>query len=53
MERLLSDNGFPCQVWAQTLSRLLPEESEIEPLRAGRGTDAFVVVKGKSSLPDN
>jgi SAM-dependent methyltransferase len=46
VERLLRDSGFPCQVWAQTLSRLLPEMSEIEPLRAGRGNGAFVVVRG-------
>jgi SAM-dependent methyltransferase len=50
VERLLSNNGFPCQVWAQTLSRLLPEMSEIEPLRAGRGTGAFVVVRGMALL---
>jgi diguanylate cyclase (GGDEF)-like protein/PAS domain S-box-containing protein len=52
VERLLSDNGFPCQVWVQTLSGLLPEISEIEPMRAGRGNNAFVVVRGMASLHD-
>lgn len=52
VERLLHDNGFPCQVWGQTLSRPLVEIREIEPLRAGRGSDAFVVVKGMASLHD-
>jgi diguanylate cyclase (GGDEF)-like protein/PAS domain S-box-containing protein len=52
VERLLRDSGFPCQVWVQTLSRLLPEMNEIEPLRTGSGTDGFVVVKGTASLHD-
>jgi SAM-dependent methyltransferase len=46
VERLLKDNGFPCQVRVQTLSRPLPEVSEIEPISAGRGSAAFIVVKG-------
>jgi ubiquinone/menaquinone biosynthesis C-methylase UbiE len=50
VERLLNDSGFPCQVWVQTLSGLLPEMSEIEPLHAGRGTGAFVAVRGMALL---
>ncbi len=51
VERLRCDCGFPCQVWVQTLSGLLPETGEIEPLRAGCGTGAFVVVRGMVSAP--
>jgi hypothetical protein len=50
VERLLNDSGFPCQVWVQTLSGLLPEMSEIEPLHAGRGTGASVAVRGLASV---
>ncbi len=46
VEHLLNESGFPCQVWVQTLSRPLPEVSEIEPISAGRGSGAFIVVKG-------
>jgi SAM-dependent methyltransferase len=49
VERLLCDSGFPCQVWVQTLSGLLPEMREIEPLHAGRGTGAFVAVRGMAT----
>jgi len=49
VERLLCDCGFPCQVWVQTLSGLLPEMREIEPLHAGRGTGAFVAVRGMAT----
>lgn len=52
VEHLLRDNGFPSQVWGQTLSRPLVEIREIEPLHAGRGSDAFVLVKGMASLHD-
>jgi SAM-dependent methyltransferase len=45
VERLLGAAGFGAPVWAQTLSRPLAEIREIEPLRAGRGQGAFVVVK--------
>lgn len=46
VESLLRNCGFPCQVWVQTLSRPLSEVREIEPLQPGRGTGAFVVVRG-------
>jgi SAM-dependent methyltransferase len=42
--RLLHDAGFTVDAWGQTLARPLPEIREIEPLRRGRGSDAFVVV---------
>ena len=44
VEQLLLKTGFSIGVWAQTLSRPLPETREIEALRAGRGQCAFVVV---------
>jgi SAM-dependent methyltransferase len=50
VERLLSDSGFPCQIWVQTLSGLLSEMSEIEPLHAGSGAGAFVAVRGMASV---
>lgn len=45
VERLLGEAGFGAPVWAQTLSRPLPEIREIEPLRPGRGQGSFVVVR--------
>ncbi len=42
---LLRDTGFTEPVWVQTLSKTLDETREIEPLRAGYGQGAFVVVK--------
>lgn len=42
--RLLIAGGLRIDAWAQTLTGLLPETQEIEPLRAGRGQGAFVVV---------
>jgi SAM-dependent methyltransferase len=42
--QLLSDAGFAIDAWGQTLAHPLPETSGIEPLRAGRGQCAFVVV---------
>jgi SAM-dependent methyltransferase len=45
VDRLLRDTGFAEPIWAQTLSAPLDEIREIEPLRAGRGQGAFVVVK--------
>jgi ubiquinone/menaquinone biosynthesis C-methylase UbiE len=50
VERLLCDCGFPCQVWVQTLSGLLPEMREIEPLHAGWGTGTFVAVRGMATV---
>ncbi len=43
--QLLRDTGFTEPVWVQTLSKTLDETREIEPLRAGYGQGAFVVVK--------
>jgi SAM-dependent methyltransferase len=42
--RLLPAAGFAISAWGQTLAHPLPETREIEPLRAGRGQCAFVVV---------
>ena len=49
VERLLRDTGFTGSVWVQTLSKPLEETQEIEPLHAGRGQGAFVVVKVRRS----
>ena len=45
VEQLLHDTGFTETVWVQTLSKTLDETHDIEPLRAGYGQGAFVVVK--------
>lgn len=45
VKQLLCDTGYTEPVWVQTLSRTLDETREIEPLRAGYGQRAFVVVK--------
>ena len=45
VEQLLRDTGFTEPVWVQTLSKTLDETREIEPLRAGYGQGAFVVIK--------
>ena len=47
VERLLFDTGFGAPVWAQTLCRPLAEIRAIEPVRAGRGEGAFVVVRAE------
>ena len=44
VERLLPEAGFAISAWGQTLAHPLLETREIEPLRAGRGQCAFVVV---------
>lgn len=44
VERLLPEAGFAISAWGQTLAHPLPVTREIEPLRAGRGQCAFVVV---------
>jgi len=49
VEQLLRDTGFTKPVWVQTLSKMLDETREIEPLHTGRGQGAFVVVKTKRS----
>lgn len=48
VERLLVDAGFVIEHWAQTLTRPLAETGDIEPLRAGRGRGAFVVVAARN-----
>lgn len=45
VNQLLRDTGFANFVWVQTLSKMLDETDEIEPLRIGYGQGAFVVVK--------
>lgn len=45
VKHLLHDAGFTQPVWVQTLSTNLEETHEIEPLRAGYGQGAFVVVR--------
>ncbi|GLI32839.1 class I SAM-dependent methyltransferase [Desulforhabdus amnigena] len=42
--QLLLEAGFAVGTWGQTLAHPLAETREIEPLRAGRGQCAFVVV---------
>jgi ubiquinone/menaquinone biosynthesis C-methylase UbiE len=49
VEQLLHDIGFTELVWVQTLSKTVDETREVEPLRAGRGQGAFVVVKARRS----
>ncbi len=49
VEQLLSDTGFSRTTWVQTLSKPLDEIQEIEPLRAGRGEGAFVVVRASQA----
>ena len=46
--RLLQETGFAISAWGQTLAHHLPETREIEPLRAGRGQCAFVVVAAET-----
>lgn len=41
---LLSETGFSIKAWGQTLAHSLAGVQEIEPLRAGSGQGAFVVV---------
>ena len=44
VEELLNDAGFREAVWVQTLSKTLEETDDIEPVCAGYGQGAFVVV---------
>jgi len=46
---LLEDTGFSNLVWVQTLSAPLSEIRDIEPIRAGTGQGAFLVVCAQSS----
>ena len=52
VEQLLRDTGFSGSVWVQTLSKTLDETRETEPLRAGYGQGAFIVVKANRSQQD-
>ena len=45
VERLLTEAGFRGLCWVQTLSNPPEEIAEIEPVRAGHGEGAFVVVR--------
>jgi SAM-dependent methyltransferase len=45
VEHVLRASGFVEPVWVQTLSKPLAETREIEPLHAGYGQAAFVVVR--------
>lgn len=45
VEQLLKATGFLIEAWVQTLSKPLPEISQIESLRPGRNECSFVVVK--------
>jgi len=45
VEHLLWKTGFTEPVWVQTLTKMLDETRELEPLRTGRGKGAFVAVK--------
>lgn len=45
VERLLRGVGFEPSRWVQTLSKPLEEIKDIEPLRPGTGTGAFVAVR--------
>lgn len=47
VEKLLLEAGFSIDNWGQTLTRPLPETRQIEPLQAGRGHCAFVVVAAR------
>jgi len=44
VDELLRAGGFAVRAWGQTLFRPLAETTEVEPVRPGTGTGAFVVV---------
>jgi hypothetical protein len=48
VETLLKNTGFSHLVWVQTLSTPLSETHEIEPITAGTGRGAFLVVCGQT-----
>jgi SAM-dependent methyltransferase len=50
---LLHAGGFVARAWGQTLFRPLGEISEIEPVRPGTGTGAFVVVSADRATRDS
>ncbi|MGC2048395.1 MAG: class I SAM-dependent methyltransferase [Gallionella sp.] len=45
--RFLLEAGFAIDAWGQTLAHPLSETQKIEPLQAGRGQCAFVVVSAR------
>jgi SAM-dependent methyltransferase len=45
---LLTAGGFSIQSWAQTLARPLEETQQIEPVRPGHDTCAFVVLQARN-----
>jgi SAM-dependent methyltransferase len=47
VEALLRQTGFRDLVWAQSVCAPLPEIREIEPVRAGTGRGAFLVVRAR------
>ncbi len=49
VKQLLLDTGFSEPIWVQSLSKPLEEVRGIEPVHAGRGQGAFVVVKVRRS----
>ena len=49
VEALLKETGFSRLVWVQTLSTPLSEIHEIEPISAGSGRAAFLVVRAQTS----
>jgi SAM-dependent methyltransferase len=49
VEALLQETGFSHLVWVQTLSTPLSEIHDIEPISAGTGRGAFVVVRAQAS----
>lgn len=49
VEQLLLATGFSISAWAQTLVRPLAETLDIEPVRPGRGSGAFVVVTARNA----
>jgi len=49
VEALLKETGFSHLVWVQTLSTPLFEIREIEPISAGSGRAAFLVVRAQIS----
>lgn len=44
VDAILRSGGFVVRAWGQTLFRPLAETTEVEPVRPGTGTGAFVVV---------
>ena len=49
VEQLLREAGFIHPIWVQTLSKSLEQTRDVEPVHAGHGRGAFVVVKASRS----